>query len=239
MLAMVNANRSRVIALNSYISLAYNPFKVTYDIYIYIFNYIYIYIYIHIIYIYIYIYILYIYIIYMYILYIYICVYVSYIYPPTPDSSRGSASEDQGLAFMWQKQHHPCFTAMGKNVNVSGVCVSVCVWVCVWVWVWGCVCVCACCICVCVCMCDPASAGAAPATVAPVPATRPVWLTTPAASVWWEGGIRPIPLGPDSTWFLKSNVENRIKKCLHLRKHNFYTYFERPTSPKTDIPIRS
>ena len=34
------------------------------------------------------------------------------IYPPTPDSSRGSASEDQGLAFMWQKQHHPCFTAM-------------------------------------------------------------------------------------------------------------------------------
>ena len=54
MLAMVNANRSRVIALNSYISLAYNPFKVTYDIYIYI--------------IHIYIYIL------------YICIYCIYIY---------------------------------------------------------------------------------------------------------------------------------------------------------------
>ena len=41
--------------------------------------------------------------------------------PPTPDSSRGSASEDQGLAFMWQKQHHPCFTAMAFWLCETGL----------------------------------------------------------------------------------------------------------------------
>ena len=85
MLAMVNANRSRVIALNSYISLAYNPFKVTYDIYIYIYIYIFNYIYIKYIY-----YIYYIYIVYIC---IYIYMYMYHTYIRRPQTAAGGARQ--------------------------------------------------------------------------------------------------------------------------------------------------
>ena len=50
-----------------------------------------------------------------------------------PDSSRGSASEDQGLAFMWQKQHHPCFTAMAFWLCETGLWAKL-YWQCWKVW---------------------------------------------------------------------------------------------------------
>ena len=60
------------------------------------------------------------------------------------------------------------------------------------------------------CLCN--AARPARAAVTPVPAARPVWLTTPPApSVRWEGGIWPVRVGRDSTQILGSNVENTIK----------------------------